>query len=181
MLEETLWEFVQSHGKFHGSVYAAGITGATPLLSYSEEVGRGIMDTNFWGYVHFMQLLSRKKYSHNGSSHVAVASVAAQTGEAGNFAYSASKAAMVTAARSFAKELHRRKCRVNTVSPGFVKTALTEGYFEERGFSEKTVERHLLGLGEAENVSGIISFLLSGRAEWITGTDFAVDGGYSVS
>ncbi len=180
-LEQAIEEFVKLHGKLHGSVYTAGISGATPLLSYSEALGSDIMDTNFWGYVNLMSLLCRKKYTYNESSHVAVASVAAQTGEAGSFAYSASKAAMVTASRSFAKELYRRNCRVNTVSPGFVKTALTEGYFEEKGFSKELIEKHLLGFGEVEDVSGMIVFLLSDRARWITGADFVIDGGYSVS
>ena len=180
-LEKAISEYVETRGKINGSVYTAGVSKTTVLRSFSEEDAKAVMDTNYWGWVNLMSVLSKKKYVEDGSSHVVISSVAAHTGEAGSFAYDASKAALITSVKAFAKELSKRKYRVNSISPGFVSTAFSEGYFENRGFSEKTIEKHLLGLGSAEDVSGMILFLLSDRAHWITGSDFVIDGGYLVS
>ncbi len=180
-LEKAISEFVEAHEKLNGSVYTAEISKTTILRSFSEEDAKAAMDTNYWGWVNLMNILSKKKYVEDGSSHVVISSVAAYTGEAGSFAYDASKSALITSVKAFAKELAKRKIRVNSISPGFVNTALSEGYFENRGFSEKTIEKHLLGLGSVEDVSGMILYLLSDRAHWITGSDFVIDGGYLVS
>lgn len=181
LLVESISNYVEDNGRIHGSVYTAGVSKTTVLRSFSDEDARKIMDTNYWGWVNLMSVLGKKKYSEEGSSHVVIASVAAHTGEAGCFAYDSSKAALITSVKAFAKELSKRKCRVNSISPGFVSTALSEGYFENRGFSEETIEKHLLGMGSVEDVSGMILYLLSDRARWITGADFVIDGGYLIS
>lgn len=180
-LEAEIYQFVLDHGKFHGSIYTAGISKTTLLNSFSQEVATEIMDINFWGWINLMKIINKKKYSVDGCSNVVVASVAAYTGEAGNFAYSASKSALLTSVKTFAKEIYRRSNRVNSVSPGFIKSPMSDGFFDERGFSDKVKEKHLLGLGEPEDVSGLILYLLSERARWITGSDFVIDGGYLVS
>lgn len=177
-MEEAVDRFVSRYGKVHGSVYTAGMTAPTPLKAFSMETAREIMDVNYWGWIGFMRIVSRRKYSADGSSHVVVSSVAARTGETGVFAYSASKSALNTSVRTFAKEMAGRGCRVNSVSPGFVDSPMTAGYFEERGFSEQTREKHLLGFGSPEDVSGLILYLLSDRSKWVTGTDHVIDGGY---
>jgi len=180
-LETVISEYVGKLGKFHGSVYTAGISKTTVLRAFSEDCAREIMDINYWGWINLMNLICKSKYSLNASSNVVVSSVSAHSGEAGNFAYNASKAAISSCVRTFAKEIAKRGCRVNSVSPGFIKTALTDNYFSDRGFSERIIDKHLLGLGTTADISGVICFLLSDKAGWITGADFVVDGGYLIS
>ena len=55
---------------------------------------------------------------------------------------------------------------------------MTRQYEKELGVPEKVIGRHLFGIGEPKDVAGMVLFLLSDRAEWITGQDFIVDGGY---
>lgn len=179
-LEKGISEFA-GKGKINGSVYTAGLSRTTVLRSFSEQDASDMMQVNFWGWVNLMKIISKKKYSEEGCSNVVIASAAAHRGESGNFAYNASKAAIMNTVQTFAKELAKRKCRVNSVSPGFVTTPLTQGYFTARGYSERTIEKHLLGLGTPEDVAGAILYLLSDRAKWITGTDLIIDGGYLIS
>lgn len=180
-LERAIQDFVSINGKVHGCVYTAGISAPTPLRHFSEDTAREIMDINYWGFINLMKLVNCRKYSEDGCSNVVIASVAGHTGEAGSFAYSASKAAVMNSVRTFAKEIYKRGNRINSISPGFVNTRLSHDFFEKTGFSERTVEKHLLGIGECSDISGLALFLLSSRSRWITGQDFAVDGGYLVS
>lgn len=180
-LEEALKSFLENHGKINGLVHAAGTLIMTPLKVYSEELARELMDVNFWSGIKLTQLVSKKKYSEPNSSFVLISSVCAYTGEAAQFALNASKASLQVAARTIAKEIYKQGNRINTISPGLIMTKLTKGDFEERGISESIIEKHLLGLGTVEDVSGMALYLLSDRAKWITGQDFVVDGGYLVS
>ena len=180
-METAITEFVNMHGKIHGSIYTAGISKTTVLRSYSQEEATTLMDINFWGWINLMTILNKKKFTEDCSSHIVISSVSAHKGEAGSFAYNASKASLITCVKTFAKELAKRKCRVNAISPGFIHTPLSENYFDNRGFSDKTIEKHLLGLGKPEDVSGLALFLLSDRAKWITGAEFIIDGGYLIS
>ena len=180
-MEHAVTDFVETYGKIHGSIYTAGISKTTVLRSFSEEEASNLMDINFWGWIHLMSIINKKKFTEDASSHVVIASVSAHKGEAGCFAYNASKASLITCVRTFAKELAKRKCRVNAISPGFISTPLSGDYFDTRGFSEKTMDDHLLGLGKPEDVSGLTLFLLSDRSKWITGAEFVVDGGYLIS
>ena len=80
--------------------------------------------------------------------------------------------------QSLAHDLSREKHCINTISPGYVRTPATIGNENRQGDMDSVLSRHLLGMGEPENVSGMALFLLSDLAKWITGEDFVVDGGY---
>ena len=104
-------------------------------------------------------------------------SIAGHNGERGASVYAATKAAIRLATYSFCSEIAREGHRVNTISPGWVKTELMSKSIL-LGVSEESIGRyHILGIGEPSDVSGIVLFLLSNRAKWITGEDFVVDGG----
>jgi len=91
------------------------------------------------------------------------------------FAYSAAKSAVCVAAKTFAKELAAKGHRVVSLSPGWVATEMTS---KSSDFQAPQSDRCLLGYGKPEDVAGMVLFLLSDKARWITGTDIVVDGGY---
>ena len=173
-VERQIEYFVQNKGKLDGSVHAAGILAFTPLRAFNVAEAKRMMDVSYWAGVNLLQLVTKKKYAAAGTAHVQFASVSAYKGEKGLSAYSAAKAAMQTGIRSIAKEIAGRGHRINTISPGFIRTDMTQETLAE----DKLVAEHLLGLGHPEDVSGMVLFLLSSRAAWITGADFVVDGGY---
>lgn len=177
-LSAAISSFVAEYGKLHGAVHAAGIFSPTPLRNYDEKAAREIMDISFWAGMRLVQIVNKKKHAEEGCSSVLFSSVAATIGEKSNFAYSAAKIAMQSAIRSIAKEIYPRKNRINTISPGWVKTEMTRYEEENSQVTNKFYDWHLLGIGEPEDVSGMVLFLLSDRARWITGTDVVVDGGY---
>lgn len=76
--------------------------------------------------------------------------------------------------RAIAQEIADKGHRVNTISPGLIGTTMTEGTLQE----DKLADEYLLGTGKTEDVVGMVLFLLSDRANWITGADYVVDGGY---
>ena len=173
-----LENFTSVVGRINGGVYTAGIWGLTPLNSFDESLAHKIFATSFWGAVNFVQSATRKKFSDGGGSFVLMSSIAGDFSGKSLFAYSAAKAAVQSAVKSFAAEIIRGKHRINSVAPAIVKTEMMTN--ELYAPSEEIISRHLLGLGTARDVAGMILFLLSDRAAWITGQNFFVDGGYIV-
>ncbi len=171
-------EYVKDYGKIDGAVYTAGISGTTALRRFDEDFAYKIMETSFWGAIRCLQAITKKKISNACASYILFSSVAGTTGEKGLFAYAAAKAALMAAVKSLSHDLSREKQRINTISPGWVETNMTTKSIEEMGESVCVVNRHLLGTGQATDVSPMVMFLLSERASWITGQDFVVDGGY---
>lgn len=170
--------FVAEHGKFHGVVHAAGVFSATPLRAYDEKMAREAMDISFWSGIRLVQIVNKKKNSEPRCSNILFSSIAAHIGNKANFAYSGAKAAVRAAIRSIGKEIYQTGKRINTVSPGWVDTEMSLNSMEDGTTSDKALKPLLLGRGKPEDVSGMVLFLLSDRARWITGEDFVVDGGY---
>ena len=176
-LEEAIKNFVAVYGKLNGGVHAAGIYEITPIKNYDVDVAKKIMEISFWAGMKLLQLVTKAKYGLNGTSTVLFSSVSANSHEKGMFAYSATKAAMNCALQSAAKEICAKKHRVNSVVPGWVETPMTAEAGEVNN-KDSVYERMLLGSGSPVDVTGVVLFLLSSRASWITGSTVVVDGGY---
>ena len=113
---------------------------------------------------------------------VLVSSITAVIGRGGVSAYSASKGAMISAIRSMALELAKKRITVNCISPGTVMTPLMENYLSTLSAEDykKRIDGFPLGLGQVEDISNACIYLLSGASRWVTGQNLIVDGGYTV-
>lgn len=171
-------DFVAKYGKLNGGIYTAGITGCTPLKAYDENLAKNMMDISVAGAVKFMQYATKKKYADADASYIIFSSVAAYEGPKGILFYAAAKGAVHSAVRVMSKEISHRGQRVNSVSPGWIQTEMTATYLDSVGVDKEEIHTGPLGVGTPQNVSGMVLFLLSDRAKWITGQDFVVDGGY---
>ena len=168
-------------GQLDGLIHCAGVQHTLPLQMISEDSYDKIFNINTKSALFLSREFRRKgRYNPNGSSIVFLSSAAALSGESGISEYSASKLALQGISRSLASELSRQKIRVNCIAPGVVKTGMTDKFLSSLT-SEQFFQiegRHLLGLGEVNDVLDPIAFLLSDGAKWITGVNLSVDGGY---
>jgi len=170
-LEKAVQQFVEENGCVDGSVHSAGQSSMMPLNVWNMEKAQAVMDVNLWAGMALLKILSKKKYSNPGMSHIFISSVSAHKGQKGLSVYSASKGALEAMVRCAAQELAVKKQRVNSVCFGWVETTMTKD-------SENIVPESLLGKGMPADAAGILLFLLSERATWITGSNFIVDGGF---
>lgn len=142
------------------------------LLSY---------DVNVVGAV--MMLKAARPYlADGGGAVVNFGSISAHVAQTGRWLYPASKAALVQVTRSMAMDLADEGIRVNSVSPGWTWSNIMRGLSRDDRAHTDGVARpfHLLGrVGDPEEVARAVRFLCSDEASFITGTDLAVDGGYT--
>ncbi|MGE8432301.1 SDR family NAD(P)-dependent oxidoreductase [Chryseobacterium joostei] len=180
-LEELIAEKVSEIGKISGFIHCAGVEKTLPLKKHTPQLYHDIFAVNVIAGFEIAKILSLKKYKTETSSFVFISSVAGMVGEIGKAAYSSSKGAVISGARSMAMELSRSNVRVNSISPAMVNTPILEKMFENIGeeAAEEILKKHPLGIGKPEDVANACIFLLSDAARWITGSNLVVDGGYS--
>ena len=123
----------------------------------------------------------RDVMEEQGGALLFVSSIYGLVGVSGQIGYSASKGAVAAAVRSMAVELARRNIRVNALSPGLVKTPMTDEALAKLSDVQvrKIMDAHPLGIGTPEDVAKAATFLLAPENRWITGIDLVVDGGYT--
>lgn len=180
-LEELIAEKVSVIGKVSGFIHCAGVEKTLPLKKHTPQLYHDIFAVNVIAGFEIAKVLSLKKYKTETSSFVFISSVAGLVGEIGKAAYSSSKGAVISGARSMAMELSRSNVRVNSISPAMVNTPILESMFENIGedAAEEILKKHPLGIGKPEDIANACIFLLSDAASWITGSNLVVDGGYS--
>lgn len=179
-INESIKIVVKEYGKIDGFVGCAGISELIPLRVMDLERAKNIMEVNFWGNINLLALITKRNISNDKASIVLVSSIAAHKGVKGKFAYASSKAALIASVKCFAHEIAPR-LRINTISPGIIKETgcnnnLLSSIPDE--VAEDLKNLYPFGLGEANDISAIIMFLLSDVSKWITGADFIVDGGH---
>lgn len=155
-----------------GLVYCAGRIINSAFRSIEIKEVRQIMDINCMAFVEMGKMMALRKYSANDGSIVAISSLGAATAYAGTVAYTMSKTALNAACRVLSKELLKRRIRVNTIMPGYVRTPMTEEMDEEQVLMEQP-----FGFIEPEEIAAIIEFLLSDKARCITGATIPVSAG----
>lgn len=174
-------EATQACGGLDGVVANAGVAGPAPLagLALAE------WDRLFAVNVRSVWLLAKAAHPHLAASRGAFVAVASASGMAphpGMGAYSASKAALIMLCRQLAQEWAPAGIRVNSVSPGMIRTTLTESIYRDPQVAAERNRIVPLGrVGEAEDVAGTVAFLLGPEAGFIIGQNICMDGGYTES
>lgn len=176
------WVFAQSKlkGRFAGMVHSAGVQQILPLQINTYKNILDVFNLNvFAGLALARGVADKRVMAEKGRSIVFISSVASKIGQSGLVNYSASKAALNGAMRSMAKELAPRNIRVNSVLPGFVMTEMIEKWQDvyDAAYIEKMNTQYPLGIGQPQDVSNAVCFLLDEKSRWITGSEFDVNGG----
>jgi 3-oxoacyl-[acyl-carrier protein] reductase len=154
----------------------AGVTRDTLVLRMSEEAWSEVIDTNLTGVFRVTKRALAKMIRLHRGRVIMVSSVGAYIGSAGQANYAASKAGLVGMARAIAREVGSRQITVNVVAPGLVATDMTDALGEER-IALMTTQVPLGRIGSVEDVAGVVGFLASPAAAYVTGAVLPVDGG----
>jgi NAD(P)-dependent dehydrogenase (short-subunit alcohol dehydrogenase family) len=161
-------------GRLDIVVANSGRGGSSPLEGITEEHFDTIFDLNARATVFTVQ--KALPLMTAGGSIILVGSVAGSVGFPGSTAYSASKAAIRSFARTWTSEVAPRGIRVNTISPGPIETGMMDGAPDE--MKQFFISRIPLGrLGKPEEVAAATLFLASDQSSFISGTELVVDGG----
>jgi 3-oxoacyl-[acyl-carrier protein] reductase len=166
---------VERFGRIDVLVNGAAIAPYRPLGAMDAAFVRSILDANVVGLVMLTQAVLPHMPTPGGRI-VNIASALAYRPIPTSSVYSASKAAVVTLTHAFAKELGPRGITVNAVAPGVIRTDMTEKILAERG-EQILAMTPLARIGEPDDISGIVAFLASAEAGWITGRTIISDGG----
>ena len=136
-----------------------------------------MLDVNLKSAFYLVAAVGRVMLRQRSGAIVLVSSIVGLSGNVGQAAYAAAKAGLLALAKSVAKELGSRNVRVNAVAPGLIDTAMTESMSNEaRAHYLATIP--LGRAGTARDVSGVVLFLCSDAAQYVTGQTVVVDGGF---
>jgi 3-oxoacyl-[acyl-carrier protein] reductase len=167
---------VKAHGRLDVLVNNAGVAVDGLVMRMKDEDWDRQLDTNLKGAFALIRAASRPMMKQRGGAIINISSIIGEMGNAGQAAYSASKAGLIGLTKSVAKELSSRNIRVNAVTPGFIGTDMTSHLNDE--LRQKMLETIPLGrLGAPEEVANAVLFLASDAASYITGEVLKVNGG----
>ncbi|KAK3300165.1 uncharacterized protein B0H64DRAFT_314004 [Chaetomium fimeti] len=182
-LGEVVGGIAAEEGRIDGLIAAAGIQQETPALEYTAEDADRMLGVNVTGAFMTAQAVAREmiKRKQKGSL-VLIGSMSGTVANRGLIcpAYNASKAAVLQLARNLASEWGEHGIRVNTISPGYIVTAMTASLFEavpERRTAWPDANM-LKRLSYPEEYRGAAVFLLSDASSFMTGADLRIDGGH---
>jgi 3-oxoacyl-[acyl-carrier protein] reductase len=154
----------------------AGITRDNILFRIKDEDWDAVLDANLRGAFVAIRAASRGMMKRRWGRIINIASVVGLVGNKGQANYAASKAGLIGMTKSIAKELASRNVLANVVAPGYVETDMTSAMTDEAKttlFAQIPLGR----LGAPQDIAGLVTFLASDAASYITGQTFVVDGG----
>ncbi|MBO5738830.1 SDR family oxidoreductase [bacterium] len=173
-LPQYVKELKEKYGKFSGMAYCAGISNIIPLRALDFAQLENTHKINFYAPIMLTKgIVDKRNNIGQGTSIVAISSIASKCSDKGHVAYSGSKAALCASLKSISKEVIANGIRVNCVLPSNIKTPMTA--IEEYEESQKNL--YPLGFGEPNDVANMIVYLLSDKAKYISGQNYIIDSG----
>jgi NAD(P)-dependent dehydrogenase (short-subunit alcohol dehydrogenase family) len=181
-VEEMARAVLGEHGRADVLVNNAGVVHNIPSEEVPDEEWRKVMSVNLDGVFWCCRALGRAMLEQGSG---AIINIASMSGIISNHpqpqaAYNASKAGVITLTKSLAGEWASRGVRVNAVSPGYIRTPLTEQGMTMREWADVWLASTPMGrLAEPEEIAPAVVYLASDASSYATGTNLVIDGGYT--
>ncbi len=178
---EKIEEFIENAttqlgGKLDCIINNAGLTRDNLSIRMSLDEWTKVLDINLTSTFLLSKFAVKKMLKNKSGKIINITSVVGHTGNVGQANYTASKAGIVAMSKSLAIEYAKKNINVNCISPGFIKTAMTDKLEEK--FKEVIISRiPSLRLGEPEDVANAVLFLASDQSNYINGETIHVNGG----
>lgn len=161
-------------------VNAAGLVRPGALADLETSEWDELLSVNLTGYFLMARTFTPQLVASGNGSMVHVASISSTNPQGSSGAYSVSKAGVVIMSKQLAFELGPNGVRSNTVSPGLVRTPMTEAYYQVGDVAQRRDAALPIGrVARPNDIADVVTFLASDRARYITGADLVADGGFS--
>lgn len=164
--DNSLFGLVNCAGVAHGGLFSM-----TPI----EDIEK-VFRINFFNQLYLTQLILKKLVRNKSGSVINIASTAGLFADEGTLAYGGSKAALVHSTRVLASELGKFNIRVNSISPAVVNTKMSLD-MDKSSLEKLNTRKSIGGIIEPQDISSVVSFLLSEQTKNISGQNFRVDQG----
>jgi 3-oxoacyl-[acyl-carrier protein] reductase len=175
-IEQAIKAVEEKYGRIDALVVNAGWNKDALLMRLEDDDLEQIVDTNLLGSIRVAKKVSRLMMKQRSGSIIFMGSVVAMLGSVGQTAYASTKAGLIGATRSMARELGQRAIRVNVIAPGYVNTDMTKDLPQEH--KEAISAATPLGrTAEPNEIAKVVVFISSDAASFITGAVIPVDGG----
>lgn len=166
-------------GPVHVLVNNAGITRDGLLMRMKNEDWDAVMDTNLNGVFYLCRAVSRDMLKQRAGRIINISSIIGLRGQAGQANYAAAKAGLLGFTKSLAQELGSRSVTANVICPGYIETDMTAVIGED--LRKELLSRIPLNrVGQTGDIAGVVKFLASDAAAYITGAMIQVDGGLAM-
>ena len=176
--KEAIEADMEANGVYYGVILNAGITRDNTFVGLSDEEWFDVIDVNLNGFYNVLRpALMPMIRARKPARIVTLSSVSGVIGNRGQVNYSASKAGIIGASKALAVELASRGITVNCVAPGLIKTDMSEEILNSDFLDEVLKAIPAKRAGEADEVAGLVKFLLSGEASYITRQVIGINGG----
>ena len=183
-VEASMAAAIERYGRVDACFPNAGIgtQNQKPFFEHSNDDWNSVIDVNLNGVFYTLRAATRQMVAQgDGGTLVLTASGTAIQGSAKGQAYAATKGAMISMMLALSVEMARYKITANAIIPGWVDTPMTEQLFQWDKFKNAVIPRiPMRRWGVPGDVGGILAFLASEQAAFITGQDVAVNGGMTV-
>ncbi|ACV27996.1 3-ketoacyl-ACP reductase FabG2 [Kangiella koreensis] len=172
--QQTLEADIEQNGAYYGVVCNAGITRDNAFPALSDDDWDDVIHTNLDGFYNVVKpLVMPMVRNKKGGRIVVMSSVSGVLGNRGQVNYSASKAGLIGASKALAVELARRKITVNCVAPGLIETDMVDDELANEALKMIPAKR----MGKPEEIAGLVGYLFSDTAGYLTRQVISVNGG----
>ena len=179
--EDKIEEFIENStnelgGQLHCLVNNAGITKDNLTIRMSLDEWKKVIDLNLTSTFMLSKFAIKKMLKNKFGKIINITSVVGHTGNLGQANYTASKAGIIAMSKTLALEYAKKNININCISPGFIKTAMTEKIDDK--YKEIIISKiPSARLGEPEDIANAVLFLASNQSDYINGETLHVNGG----